>query len=47
MGKGWPYRKTKNVHEAGGSRSGKKPQVGRYIRIDSVRRLWEENRPVP
>jgi hypothetical protein len=46
MGKGWTYRKTKNDHEASGSQSDKKPQVGRYIRIEFARLLWEENRPV-
>jgi hypothetical protein len=47
MGKDWSYHKTKNDHDASGSRSAKKPWVGRYIRIEFARRLWEENRPVP
>ncbi|KAK1620173.1 hypothetical protein QYE76_025690 [Lolium multiflorum] len=29
----WPFCKTKNDHEASGSRSGKKPRVKRYVRI--------------
>jgi hypothetical protein len=37
----------KNDHEANDSRSGNKPQVGRYVCISFARRLWEENRPVP
>jgi hypothetical protein len=40
--KSWPFRKTKNDHEASRSRSGKKPRVGRYVRIEFARRLWEE-----
>jgi hypothetical protein len=47
MGKGWPHRKTKNDHEASGSRSGKKPRVEQYIHIEFMRRLWEENQQVP
>jgi hypothetical protein len=43
----WPFCKTKNDHEASGSRSDKKPWVGRYVRIEFARRLSEENRPVP
>jgi hypothetical protein len=34
MRKSCPFRKTKNGHEASGLRSGKKPWVGRYIRIE-------------
>jgi hypothetical protein len=37
----------KNDHEASGSWSGKKPWVGRYVRIEFARRLSEENCPVP
>jgi hypothetical protein len=47
MGKGCPYRKTKNDHEASGSRSGKKPLVERYAHIEFARSGWEENRTVP
>jgi hypothetical protein len=43
----WPLRKTKNDHEASGSRSGKKPRIGQYVRVDFARHLSEENRPVP
>jgi hypothetical protein len=43
MGKSWPYRKMKNDHDA----MGKKPRVGRYVRIEFVRHLWEGNRLVP
>ncbi|KAK1626000.1 hypothetical protein QYE76_000315 [Lolium multiflorum] len=42
----WPFRKTKNDHKPSGSRSGKKPRVGRYVRIEFARRLSEENRPI-
>jgi hypothetical protein len=45
--KSWSFRKTKNEHMASGWRSGKKPLVGLYVRIEFVCRLWEENRPVP
>jgi hypothetical protein len=47
MGKSWPFSKTKNDHEASGSRSGKKPRVGQYIHVEFAHRLWEENRAVP
>ena len=47
MGKGWPFRKTKNDHEAGSSRFGKKPLDRRYVPIEFARRLWEGDRPVP
>ncbi|KAK1631985.1 hypothetical protein QYE76_006300 [Lolium multiflorum] len=38
----WPFRKTKNDQEASGSRSGKKARVGRYVRVDLARQLWEK-----
>jgi hypothetical protein len=47
MGKGWPFRKTKNDHETGWSRGNKnKPWGTPLCPNDFTRQLFDENRPV-
>lgn len=49
MGKGWPFHKTKNNHEASSSRASKRKKARdrRYIPVDYARQLFDEGYTVP
>jgi hypothetical protein len=47
MAKSWPFMKVKDDGENISSQDRKKTRRRRYVRVEFVRRMWEEKRPVP